>query len=80
MLANAVVQLKDLKYFKAAQERISSAKKIEDNYLDTLENNKSKPRIIPNKDLMNLDYKKREIDERRNKHQEQLLNVIFAAQ
>ena len=36
---------KDLKYFKAAKERISSAKKIEDNYLDTLENNKSKPRV-----------------------------------
>jgi len=36
---------KDLKYFKAAQERISSTNKIEDDYLDTLENNKSKPRI-----------------------------------
>ena len=36
---------KDLKYFKAAQERISSAKKIEDNYLDALVNNKSKPRV-----------------------------------
>ena len=36
---------KDLKYFKAAQERINSTKKIEDDYLDTLENNKTKPRI-----------------------------------
>ena len=36
---------KDLKYFKAAQERINNVKKIEDTYLDTLENNKSKPRI-----------------------------------
>ena len=36
---------KDLKYFKAAQERINTTKKIEDDYLDTLKNNKSKPRI-----------------------------------
>jgi len=36
---------KDLKYFKAARERISNTKKIEDDYLDTLENNKSKPRV-----------------------------------
>jgi len=36
---------KDMKYFKAAQERINNTKKIKDNYLDTLENNKSKPRI-----------------------------------
>ena len=36
---------RDKKYFKAAQQRIASAKKIEDDYLDTLENNKSKPRI-----------------------------------
>ena len=36
---------KDKKYFKAAQDRINKAKKIEDNYLDTVENNKSKPRI-----------------------------------
>jgi site-specific DNA-methyltransferase (adenine-specific)/modification methylase len=36
---------KDLKYFKAAQNRINNTKKIEDDYLDTLENNKSKPRI-----------------------------------
>jgi len=36
---------KDLKYFRAAQERINGAEKIEDDFLDTLENNKSKPRI-----------------------------------
>ena len=36
---------KDLKYFKAARARINNAKKIEDDYLDTIENNKSKPRI-----------------------------------
>ena len=36
---------KDIKYFKAAQERINNTKKIKDSYLDTLENNKSKPRI-----------------------------------
>ena len=36
---------KDKKYFKAANDRINKAKVIEDNYLDTIENNKSKPRI-----------------------------------
>ena len=36
---------KDKKYIKAAQDRISKAKKIEDNYLDTIQNNRSKPRI-----------------------------------
>ncbi len=36
---------KDKKYFKAASERISKTEVIEDNYLDTIENNKSKPRI-----------------------------------
>ena len=36
---------RDTKYFQAAQKRISKAKKIEDNYLDALENNKSKPRV-----------------------------------
>jgi site-specific DNA-methyltransferase (adenine-specific)/modification methylase len=36
---------RDAKYFKAAQKRINETKKIEDNYLDTLENNKSKPRV-----------------------------------
>ena len=36
---------KDKKYFSAAFNRINSTKVIEDNYLDTIENNKSKPRI-----------------------------------
>ena len=36
---------KDKKYFIAANERINKAKKIADDYLDTIENNKSKPRI-----------------------------------
>ena len=36
---------KDKKYFTAAKERIHKASKIEDDYLDTIENNKSKPRI-----------------------------------
>jgi len=36
---------KDKKYFKAANERINQAKAIEESYLDTLENNKSKPRV-----------------------------------
>ena len=36
---------KDKKYFKAASERINKTQIIEDNYLDTIENNKSKPRI-----------------------------------
>ena len=36
---------KDKKYFSAAKNRINSTKIIEDNYLDTIENNKSKPRI-----------------------------------
>ena len=36
---------KDKKYFKAANERINKTKAIEENYLDTIENNKSKPRI-----------------------------------
>ena len=36
---------KDKKYFKAASERIKKTKVIEDEYLDTIENNKSKPRI-----------------------------------
>ena len=36
---------KEKKYFKAANDRISKAKIIEENYLDTIENNKSKPRI-----------------------------------
>ncbi len=36
---------RDKKYFKAALDRISQTKIIEDNYLDTIENNKTKPRI-----------------------------------
>ena len=36
---------KDKNYFLAAQERISKTKKIDDESLDTIENNKSKPRI-----------------------------------
>ena len=36
---------KDKKYFGAANKRINQTKIIEDNYLDTIENNKSKPRI-----------------------------------
>ena len=36
---------KDKKYFKAAYERINKTFKIKDDYLDTLPNNKSKPRV-----------------------------------
>ena len=36
---------KSKKYLEAANERINKVKKIEDSHLDTLENNKSKPRI-----------------------------------
>ena len=36
---------KDKKYFDAANKRIKNTKPIEDNYLDTLQNNRSKPRI-----------------------------------
>ncbi len=36
---------KDKKYFVAAKERISKTKTIADDYLDTIENNKAKPRI-----------------------------------
>ena len=36
---------KDKTYFKAACERLNQAKIIEDDYLDTIENSKSKPRI-----------------------------------
>ena len=36
---------KDKKYFRAALERVNKAKKIEDDFLDTVENNKSKPRV-----------------------------------
>ena len=36
---------RDKRYFKAAKERINKTNPIEENYLDTIENNKSKPRI-----------------------------------
>ena len=36
---------KDKKYFMAAQQRLEKVIEIEDNYLDTIQNNKSKPRI-----------------------------------
>ena len=36
---------KDKKYFKAASDRLLKTKIIEDSYLDTIQNNKSKPRI-----------------------------------
>ena len=36
---------KDKKYFLAAKERINKTETIADDYLDTIENNKSKPRI-----------------------------------
>ena len=36
---------KNKKYYKAALDRINNTTKIEDNYLDTIENNKTKPRI-----------------------------------
>ena len=36
---------KEKVYFNAAVERLKNTKPIEDNYLDTLQNNKSKPRI-----------------------------------
>ena len=36
---------KEKKYFEAANKRIKNTKQIEDDYLDTLQNNRSKPRI-----------------------------------
>ena len=36
---------KNKKYYKAALDRINKTTKIEDNYLDTIDNNKTKPRI-----------------------------------
>ena len=36
---------KDKKYFKSAFERINKTNVIEDNYLDVIQNNKSKPRV-----------------------------------
>ena len=35
----------DKRYFLAAKDRINKAEKIKDEYLDTIQNNKSKPRI-----------------------------------
>ena len=40
-----IMELKKIKMLLAARERINKATKIEDNYLDTIENNKAKPRI-----------------------------------
>jgi modification methylase len=36
---------KDRQYFSAAKKRLEGVKEIEDNYLDTIQNTKSKPRI-----------------------------------
>ena len=36
---------KEKSYFKAAEQRLKNTKPIEDHYLDTLKNNKSRPRI-----------------------------------
>ncbi len=36
---------KEKSYFKAAEQSLKNTKPIEDHYLDTLKNNKSKPRI-----------------------------------
>jgi len=36
---------KEKKYFKVAEKRLKETTKIEDHYLDTIKNNKSKPRI-----------------------------------
>ena len=36
---------KEKTYFKAAEQRLKNTKVIEDNFLDTLKNNRSKPRI-----------------------------------
>jgi modification methylase len=36
---------KEKVYFKAAEQRLKNTKPIEDDYLDTLKNNRSKPRI-----------------------------------
>ena len=36
---------KEKSYFKAAEQRLKNTKPIEDHFLDTLKNNKSKPRI-----------------------------------
>ena len=36
---------KEKKYFKTIKQRLERTPKIEDDYLDTIKNNKSKPRI-----------------------------------
>ena len=36
---------KEKTYFKAASQRLNNTKPIEDDYLDTLQNNRTKPRI-----------------------------------
>jgi site-specific DNA-methyltransferase (adenine-specific)/modification methylase len=36
---------KEKNYFKAAEQRLKNTKPIEDDFLDTLKNNRSKPRI-----------------------------------
>ena len=36
---------KEIAYFKAAEQRLKKTKTIEDDYLDTIQNNRSKPRI-----------------------------------
>ena len=36
---------KEKSYFKAAEQRLKNTKPIEDSYLDTFQNNRSKPRI-----------------------------------
>ena len=36
---------KEKNYFKAAEQRLKDTKPIEDDFLDTLKNNRSKPRI-----------------------------------
>ena len=46
---------KERKYFKAASDRIEKTKTIDNSYLDTMENNKSKPRV-PFGSLVELEY------------------------
>ena len=38
-------QLNEKNYFKASEQRLKNTKPIEDDFLDTLKNNRSKPRI-----------------------------------
>ena len=37
---------KEKSYFKAAEQRLKNTKPIEDSYLDTLQNNRSKPEFL----------------------------------